>query len=107
MTDKEVKKLKRSELLEILFYLQKEMEKLQQENENLRKQIESISSVNANQNPTTNSTKLSETDLAQIIAAVRETVQEAMHSQTDAAACAGNGEKADEAAGAGEDEKNC
>jgi len=45
MTDKEVRKLKRAELLEILFYMQKEMETLRTDNENLRRQLESVSSA--------------------------------------------------------------
>lgn len=36
MTDKELRHLKRAELLEILFYLQKENEALRAENESLR-----------------------------------------------------------------------
>lgn len=36
MTDKDVRKLKRAELLEILFYMEKELEELRQENEELR-----------------------------------------------------------------------
>lgn len=100
MTDKELKRLKRSELLEILFYLQKEMETLRQDNENLRKQLESISSAN----PTTNHTTLSQTDLAQIITAVRETVQQAMHSPVTADAAQTS--DAENAAGVSEHEEN-
>ncbi|MBE6850766.1 MAG: hypothetical protein E7504_03360 [Ruminococcus sp.] len=61
MTDKELRKLKRSELLEILFYLQKEIEKIQQENENLRKQMDSISAASA----------ISNEDIARIAKAVK------------------------------------
>ncbi len=39
MTDKELRKLKRADLLEILFYLQKENETLRQDNEALKQQI--------------------------------------------------------------------
>ena len=39
MTDKELRKLKRSELMEILYYLQKEVETLQKENESLKQQL--------------------------------------------------------------------
>ncbi len=42
MTDKEVRKLKKADLLEILFYLQKENETLREENEKLQKQVESV-----------------------------------------------------------------
>lgn len=40
MTDKELHKLKRPELLDLLFYMRKEMDELQEENESLKKQIE-------------------------------------------------------------------
>lgn len=100
MTDKELRKLKRSDLLEILFYLQKEMETLRQDNENLRKQLESVSSANAANNHTT----LSETDLAQIITAVRETVQQAMHDPMTADDTQTS--DAEETAGASEHEEN-
>ncbi len=40
LTDKELRKLKRSELLEILLYQQKELERLSDENEKLRQQIQ-------------------------------------------------------------------
>ncbi|MCM1506651.1 MAG: hypothetical protein NC177_05900 [Ruminococcus flavefaciens] len=40
MTDKELHKLKRPELLELLFYMRKEIDSLQEENENLKKRIE-------------------------------------------------------------------
>lgn len=66
MTDKEVRKLKRAELLEILFYLQKEMETLRTENENLRRQLESVTSANG----------ISEADIERIAAAVVKAVQD-------------------------------
>lgn len=40
MTDKELRKLKRAELLEILYYLQKEVDNLKQENTELKERIE-------------------------------------------------------------------
>lgn len=40
MTDKELRKLKRIELLDLLFYMRKEMDELQEENERLKKQVE-------------------------------------------------------------------
>jgi len=40
MTDKELHKLKRSELLDLLFYMRKELDTLQEENESLKRQIE-------------------------------------------------------------------
>lgn len=45
MTDKELKKLKRSDLLEILLYLQKENDEIKNENESLKKQIENFKIV--------------------------------------------------------------
>lgn len=44
MTNKEVRKLKKPDLLEILYYLQQENEELKQENEKLRSQIDSFTS---------------------------------------------------------------
>lgn len=58
MTDKEVRKLKRAELLEILFYMEKELEELRQENEKLQQQL--------------TGGVLSETDLERIASAVAE-----------------------------------
>lgn len=40
MTDKELRKLKRLELLDLLFYMRKELDELQEENDSLKKQIE-------------------------------------------------------------------
>ncbi len=65
MTDKEVKKLKKPELLEIIFYLQKEMDTLKEENEHLRCQVDNL----------TSSLTLSETDLEKI----KETVSAAIN----------------------------
>lgn len=61
MTDKEVRKLKRADLIEILFYLQKELETVQQENEKLRKQLENIEI----------SAKISDEDVQRIAKAVK------------------------------------
>ena len=44
MTNKEVRKLKKPDLLEILYYLQQENEELKQENEKRRSQIDSFTS---------------------------------------------------------------
>ena len=43
MTDKELHKLKRSELLDLLYYIRKELDELQTENESLKKQLENNS----------------------------------------------------------------
>lgn len=40
MTDKELHKLKRPELLDLLLYMRKEIDRLQEENEHLKKQNE-------------------------------------------------------------------
>lgn len=40
MTDKELRKLKRSELLELMYYLKKELEDVKSENKDLRGQLE-------------------------------------------------------------------
>ncbi|MCI6560999.1 MAG: hypothetical protein MR434_06275 [Ruminococcus sp.] len=40
MTDKELHKLKRSELLELLFCMRDELDKLREENDELRKKLE-------------------------------------------------------------------
>ncbi len=40
MTDKELHKLKRPELLDLLLYMRKELDELQEENESLKRQIE-------------------------------------------------------------------
>lgn len=59
MTDKEIRKLKRADLLEILYYLQKEIEELNKENESLRTQLENAK------------VSLSENELKRIIKAVK------------------------------------
>lgn len=43
MTDKELRRLKRSELLELMFYLREELDKLKEENENLKLRIDDLS----------------------------------------------------------------
>lgn len=42
MTDKELRRLKRDELLEILFYLQKENDNLKKQNQELQNRIETL-----------------------------------------------------------------
>lgn len=42
MTDKELKKLKKSELLELLLYMRKEIDSLKVENQSLEERIEEI-----------------------------------------------------------------
>lgn len=40
MTDKELRRLRRKELLELLFYLRRELDEAKKENESLRRQLE-------------------------------------------------------------------
>lgn len=42
MTDKELKKLKRSELIEILYYMRREIDELREENEKLESRIDRL-----------------------------------------------------------------
>lgn len=66
MTDKELKKLKRADLLEILYYLQKEVEELTKENESLKAQLENSKS------------SFFENDLDRIVKAVESAVRDAV-----------------------------
>ena len=43
MTDKELRKLKRAELLELMYYMKEELEKVKQENEILKGKLETQS----------------------------------------------------------------
>lgn len=45
MTDKELRKLKKPELLEILFYLQKEVEMLKAENDRLSQRLDNATKI--------------------------------------------------------------
>lgn len=65
MTDKELRKLKRTELLEILFYLRKENDRLEQEILSLRQQLE-------------NGGALPDNFMQQIERTVRETVEDCL-----------------------------
>lgn len=42
MTDKELRKLKRADLIEILYYLKRENEELTEENEKLRSRLDAL-----------------------------------------------------------------
>lgn len=42
MTDKELRKLKRSELLELMFYLREELDKLKEENNSLKIRMDDL-----------------------------------------------------------------
>lgn len=71
MTDKEFRKLKRAELLEIIFYLQKEAEDLRRENETLKQSVDELTKT-ALQSKIT----LSEESLQQITQAVQTVAEQ-------------------------------
>lgn len=75
MTDKELRKLKRPELLEMLFYLQKELEKVNAENVSLRQQILN-SSFEKN---------ISDADIEKIAAAVKKKITETSELESESA----------------------
>jgi arsenate reductase-like glutaredoxin family protein len=54
MTDKQLKKLKKDELLEVLIYMRQEIDNLTQENESLKRQLEERSKVNFSQEDVSN-----------------------------------------------------
>ncbi len=62
MTDKQLRKLRRAELLEMMFYIQKELDELKAENESLKQKLEEAEGG------------LSETALQQITDAVKSAV---------------------------------
>lgn len=65
MTDKQLRKLRRAELLEMMFYIQKELDELKEENESLKQKLEQVEGG------------LSEAALQQITDVVRSAVAEA------------------------------
>lgn len=71
MTDKEIRKLKRADLLEILYYLQKEIEELNKENESLKSQLENSKII------------LSESELEKIVDAVKAAVTGTAQNNTN------------------------
>lgn len=68
MTEREVKRLRRTELIEMLFYLQKEMEMLQVENASLHRQLEAKKAG------------LSDQDMNKIFEVVKSAVHESIQS---------------------------
>ncbi len=70
MTDKELRKLKRPELLEIMYYLQKEVEELREENESLKNKLENARC------------EISSENLEKIVNAVKEAVGEQLGGQS-------------------------
>lgn len=72
MTDKQLRKLRRAELLEMMFYIQKELDKLKEENESLKQKLEKAEGG------------LSEESLRQIIDAVKSAVADTAAGKTAA-----------------------
>lgn len=73
MTDKELRKLKRSDLLEIMFYLRDELDKLNKENESLKSRIDELSKAALNTGAS--NTVLSDELKSQITDAVKEAAE--------------------------------
>lgn len=74
MTDKELRRLKRAELLEILFYLQKENDNLKKQNQELQQRIENI---------TLNKQSLSDDDFKRIAQIVRDALNPSDENNTE------------------------
>lgn len=53
MTDKELKKLKKDELLELLFYMRREIDTLKQENQQLKSTLDDYKKVHFSQDDIT------------------------------------------------------
>lgn len=70
MTDKELRKLKRAELLEIMFYLQKELSDVKLENESLKARIDELTMAALN-----SKAELSENCMQEIIHAVKNAAE--------------------------------
>lgn len=66
MTEKELRRLKRSELIEILFYMRKELDELKAENERLVQRIDGMS----------NSTELSEDSVNRLMQGFKSIMEE-------------------------------
>lgn len=81
MTDKELRKLKRAELLEIMFYLQEELSNVKQENESLRVRVDELTKAALN-----SKTELSEDCMQEIIHAVKNAAESCFDKRTAAQA---------------------
>lgn len=57
MTDKQVKKLKRSELIELLYYARKEIDRLRQENDQLKDRLDRLVSEALHESPSDSGTE--------------------------------------------------
>ena len=71
MTEKELRKLKRSELLEIMYYLQKELDTVKAENESLKQKLEGSEGGITPEN------------LERIISAVKSAAEERFRGQSE------------------------
>lgn len=71
MTDKELRRLKRADLLEIMFYLRDEIDELKKENESLKSRIDEMSDAAMNER-----TEISDNSVLRIADAVRNIIKE-------------------------------
>lgn len=71
MTDKELRRLKRADLLEIMFYLRDELDKLKKENESLKSRIDEMSDAAMKER-----TEISDNSVLRIADAVRNIINE-------------------------------
>lgn len=77
MTDKELRRLKRTDLLEIMFYLRDEIDELKKENESLKYRIDELSKAAMNAK-----TEISDSSVLRIADAVRNIVSESTTENT-------------------------
>lgn len=77
MTDKELRRLKRTDLLEIMFYLRDEIDELKKENESLKYRIDELSKAAMNAK-----TEISDNSVLRIADAVRNIVSESTTENT-------------------------
>lgn len=77
MTDKELRRLKRTDLLEIMFYLRDEIDELKKENESLKYRIDELSKAAMNAK-----TEISDNSVLRIADAVRNIISESTTKNT-------------------------
>lgn len=77
MTDKELRRLKRTDLLEIMFYLRDEIDELKKENESLKYRIDELSKAAMNAK-----TEISDNSVLRIADAVRNIISESTTENT-------------------------
>lgn len=88
MTDKELRKLKRAELLEIMFYLQKELDDVKKENECLTARIDELTKA-----ALSSKAELSENCMLEITRAVKAAAESCFSSGQQYSASADKKEK--------------